>query len=95
MPTKLYTWPRAKDATKPTNTPRRPSRQDLGWRIHGSRTSALGAQPTRHAALSLPEPRKALRSPVAKSTASRVYSELHERFLAFGRRDLDEVKLVA
>jgi len=32
---------------------------------------------------------------VSKSTASRVCSELHERFLAFGRRDLYEVKLVA
>ena len=32
---------------------------------------------------------------VSKSTASRVCSELHERFLAFGRRDLYEIKLVA
>src|SRR6202048_1717459 len=31
----------------------------------------------------------------SKSTAARICSELHERFLAFGRRDLYEIKLVA
>ena len=32
---------------------------------------------------------------MSKSTASRVCAELHERFLAFCRRDLYDVKLVA
>jgi transposase-like protein len=31
----------------------------------------------------------------SRSTAARICSELHERFLAFGRRDLYEIKLVA
>jgi transposase-like protein len=31
----------------------------------------------------------------SKSTAARICSELHERFLAFQRRDLYEIRLVA